>query len=64
MTTRDKCDDGESSYLRNVSASRRGCEAGASREIVKITSEQSGPKERQRPVPVALNGIPPLREGI
>lgn len=64
MAIREKCDDKESSCLRNVPASRWGCETGTSRETVKITFEQSGPKERQRPVPVALNGVPPLREGI
>lgn len=48
MTKGEKCSDEESSCLRNVSASRRGCETGASRETVKITSEQSGQKERIR----------------
>lgn len=44
---REKCNDEESRRLRNVSASRRGCETGASRETLKITSEQSGQKERE-----------------
>lgn len=60
--TGEKCDDKESSCPRNVSASRWGWEAGASSGAVKITFEQSGPKEAH--CPVALNGVPPLREGI
>lgn len=44
----EKCGDEESNRLRKVTASRCGCETGTSRETMKITSEQSGPKERNR----------------
>lgn len=45
---KSKCSDEESNRLRKAAASRGRCEPGAGRQAVKITSEQSGQKERGR----------------
>ena len=58
-----KCEDEESSFIRKDKANRWRCETGASRDIMKITSEQSGQKAGFVR-PVALNDIPPLRENV
>lgn len=59
-----KCEDEESSFIRKGKASRRRCEAGVSRDIMKITSEQSGQKQRLGQVPVVLDEVPALRDTI
>nr|WP_296480450.1 hypothetical protein [uncultured Acetatifactor sp.] len=61
--TDSKCHDEESSCPKKAAASRRGWKTGASRQTVKITSEQSGQKAGFVR-PVALNDIPPLRENV
>lgn len=55
-----KCGDGESTCARKGKASRRRCEADASKGAGKITSEQSEPKETgnsERHSPVTGNHI-------